>query len=94
MLERNPPTRRLSEQIAEPCWAKGRMAASAAARHHLRVERTCCYISSKDLAEISDLVRWTCDADDEVKTLVDRFCAGLVSVEKLKAEIRALALRH
>ena len=51
-------------------------------------------MSSKDVAEISDLVGSTCDADAEVKTLIDRFWAGLVSVEKLKAEIRALTLRH
>ena len=47
-----------------------------------------------DLVEISDLVRSTCDADDEVHALFDRFDAGLVSIEKLKDEIRALTLRH
>ena len=51
-------------------------------------------MSSEDVDEISDLVGSTCDADDEVKTLIDRFWAGLVSIEKLKDEIRALALRH
>jgi hypothetical protein len=51
-------------------------------------------VSYEDLIEISDLVRSTCDADDEVYALLDRFDAGLVSVEKLKDEIRALTLRH
>jgi len=70
------------------------MAASIAARHDWRMERTYPYVTYDDLVEISDLVRSTCNADDEVHALLDRFDAGLVSIEKLKDEIRALSLRH
>jgi hypothetical protein len=58
------------------------------------VERIYSNVSLQELFEICDLVQSTRYAEDEVYALLDRLGAGVVSVEKLKDEIRALAIRH
>ena len=53
------------------------------------MERTYPYVTYDDLVEISDLVRSTCNADDEVHALLDSFDAGLVSIEHTLKPLRA-----
>ena len=57
------------------------MAASIAARHSLAdvVHLSLCY-ADDDLVEISSRVRSTCNAEDEVHALLDRFDAGVGSI--------------